>query len=180
MSEGQSSVISWWDALANMPVGRASLFSMIFTDTIGTGSLVIFVLWPGLLATLDISKLLLLSFAITAPFIAFATFMLQGAHALKNETALHEGLGPRIADSIGTHCMWSLLSLLVIGLQSTFPLPVGPPLDRTFAFWSYMAFYVYAMGLRAAVVRFENRRIMLLMFVPLVLFALWRIHLLAR
>lgn len=174
MNEEHKGVVSWLDALANMPVGRASLLAMIIADTAGTGSLIIFIFWPSLFETIEISKLLLLSFAITAPFIAFGTFTLQAGHAAKNGSLLQTDLGQTIAESIGTHCMWSLLSLLVIGLQKIAPLPGPTPLDPVFAFWGYTAMYVYYMILKSLYVRYEKRWIFRLFFIPLGIYVICR------
>jgi hypothetical protein len=136
--------ITW--SLLNLSVGRASLAGIVLADTIGTGSLAIFLYWPTLYLTLDVSKLLLLSFAITAPFISFGAFMMQ-LTATSNRTgtgALHDGLGPRLATSTACHC---LTSLLAMGLGGLWKFLGSVSLEPVAVFWAYSALYAYAMAI---------------------------------
>lgn len=129
--------------LLNMPVGRASVFCIAVAGTFGTGTLVIFTYWPSLFATLALSKVLLLSFAITAPFIAFGAFTLQLGFAAKHRRTLVEGLGPRFAVATVSH---SLMSLLAMGVGG-FHVLIGTALSmHASIFWGYSALYAYAMA----------------------------------
>jgi hypothetical protein len=134
--------ITW--SLLNLSVGRASLAGIVVADTIGTGSLAIFLYWPTLFSTLNVAKLLLLSFAITAPFISFGAFTMQLAAAANRKVALHDGLGPRLAAATACHCVMSLLAMGVGGLWKLLGAASVEPVT---VFWAYSAIYAYTMAI---------------------------------
>jgi len=134
--------ITW--SLLNLPVGRASLVGIVLADTIGTGSLAIFLYWPTLFLTLDVTKLLLLSFAITAPFISFGAFTMQLAAAANRKVALHDGLGPTLAVATACHCV---MSLLAMGLGSLWKFLGSVSFEPVAVFWAYTALYAYTMAI---------------------------------
>lgn len=132
--------VAW--SLLNLSVGRASLAGIVAADTFGTGSLAIFLYWPSLFTTFDVTKLLLLSFAITAPFISFGAFTMQLAEASKRRVTLHHGLGPRLAAATACHCVMSLLAMASGGLSKFWG---SSSMEPVTIFWTYSGIYAYTM-----------------------------------
>ena len=153
--------------LLNMPVGRASVVCIAAAGTFGTGTLAVFTYWPTLFATLAFSKILLLSFAITAPFIAFGTFTLQLGFAAKHRRTLVEGLGPRFAVATVSH---SLMSLLAMGVGGFHVLLGTASSMHVSVFWGYSALYAYAMAVLGFHDAEKNKSPMLKLSIPI---ALW-------
>ena len=167
ITEDASGLIS---TMLNLPVGRASVAAIVVADTIGTGSLAVFLFWPSLFVELPFSKLLLLSFAITAPFIAFGAFTLQLGFNSQRRVALHEGLGPRLAAATAGHC---LMCLLAMGDDGLLKFVGSAPKTPEGTFWAYSALYAYAMTVLGFYESGRKRLQALVLYLPIVAAAIY-------
>ena len=156
--------------LLNMPVGKAAVICIAAAGTIGTGTLAIFAYWPNLFVTLGFPKILLFSFAITAPIIAIGAFTLQLGFAAQHGRTLVEGLGPRFAVATVSYSLMSLLAMgvggvnLLLGTASSMHVSI---------FWGYAALYAYAMAILGFHDAKREKSPMLKLSIPI---ALWSIY----
>jgi hypothetical protein len=128
------------EVLASITIGRAALIGLVLADGFGLGALVIFVCWPPLFLSLDFSKLLLLSAALTLPFLALGALMYQIGAAARDYSRLHESLAQNIPFVLLNHLLYVLAALFAYAAQSTFP--IGEPWVASHVFWIFSALSV--------------------------------------
>lgn len=144
MSESNEGVVG---LIVNMELGRAAMLGLIIANTIGIGSLVIFICWNDLFLELDISKLLLLAVAMTAPFLSFGAFAYHVGEIKRDYEAVDKGLRGSMIYSMAAYLLFILGMLASIGLQAVFPIHLSgawQPTDKA-RFWAFSSFYVIFM-----------------------------------
>lgn len=128
------------EVLASITIGRAALIGLVLADGVGLGALVVFVCWPPLFLSLDFSKLVLLSTAVTMPVLALGALMYQIGAASRDFSRLHESLTQNIPFVLLNHLLYVLAALFAYAAQSMFP--VGDRWVASHVFWIFSALSV--------------------------------------
>lgn len=118
-------------ALLNLTIGRMTVYALVVADTAISDGLVIFLLWPDWFRDLSTLKLLLLSVAITAPFLVVGSILSvlhMDSSDRRNSKEIHEGEGVEVAvtrlvaNAVGLaaccHLILLMLFFVTVGVDS--------------------------------------------------------------